>query len=57
MTTVKRTTMTSAARVASRVVVIRQGVGETCRDVTLILASVSARRMWKARDVEGEFIP
>jgi len=45
--------MTSAARDASRAVVIRRGVGETNHDVTLILAFVSARRMWKARDVEA----
>jgi len=56
VTAVRRITMTSAARGASRAVVIRQGVGETSHDVTLILAFVSARRMWKARDVEGEFV-
>jgi hypothetical protein len=49
--------MTSATRAASRVVVIRQGAGETCRDVILILAFVTVRRMLKARDVEGKFTP
>ena len=57
MTAVRRITMTSAARAASRAVVIRRGAGETSHDVTLILAFVSARRMWKARDAEGEFVP
>jgi len=48
--------MTSAARGVSRAVVLQRGVRETSHDVTLILAFVIARRMWKARDVEGEFV-
>ena len=56
MTAVRRITMTSAARGVSRAVVLQRGVRETSHDVTLILAFVIARRMWKARDVEGEFV-
>jgi hypothetical protein len=48
--------MTSVARAASHVAVIQLEVWETSLDVTLTLELVNARRMLRARDVEGEFI-